>query len=342
MDKLKKYLYFRLLTLLSVMAALIFFALITLTIISLKNIYLLIFSAICWILAFLLLIFANNYIYKPYKEFIKVLNLFNSGYTLQGLFEQKTQLTPEIESTILKFRELINASELITSSRKQAQYLALQNQINPHFLYNTLEGIRGEALCMGLDSVAEMTEALATFFRYTSTNVENLVTLEDELQNIENYYIIQRYRFGERLTLSVKFSCEDEEEENEISKHYLPKLTLQPIVENAIYHGIERKVGKGTVSLKIEASEKRLIIIISDDGLGMDFNRLSELNQRLTKMALEYDNSRKGGIAMVNVNSRIKLLYGEEYGINVYSTVNQGTDVEITLPAIKEASYKGK
>ena len=86
-----------------------------------------------------------------------------------------------------KLHSMLNTRELINASKKQAQYLALQNQINPHFLYNTLEGIRGEALTAGLDNVAKMTEALSTFFRYTISNVEQLVSLEDELRNIENY-----------------------------------------------------------------------------------------------------------------------------------------------------------
>ena len=105
---------------------------------------------------------------------------------------------------------MIDKNNLINVSKKQAEYLALQNQINPHFLYNTLEGIRSEALLAGLDSVAEMTEALGTFFRYTISQVEHLVTLEDELANIENYYYIQQFRFGDRLTLSIEYEHDDD------------------------------------------------------------------------------------------------------------------------------------
>ena len=231
-------------------------------------------------------------------------------------------------------RAQLNTNELISATKKQAQYLALQNQINPHFLYNTLEGIRGEALAAGLTNVAEMTEALATFFRYTISNVEHLVTLEDELDNIESYYIIQQYRFGERLSLTV--DCGDEDREV-LYNYRLPKLTLQPIVENAIFHGIERKVGKGSIRIKVEATEMRLIITVSDDGLGIEPERLRELTEKLGKPAFDYvkpDGEKKGGIAIVNVNNRIRLLFGEEYGINIFSTVGIGTDVEINLPRI--------
>ncbi|NLJ32003.1 MAG: histidine kinase, partial [Clostridiales bacterium] len=217
-----------------------------------------------------------------------------------------------------------------------AQYLALQNQINPHFLYNTLEGIRGETLNAGLENVAKMTEALATFFRYTISNVENLVTLEDELANVNNYYIIQRYRFGERLKLVVDY---DAEHEPEIMSCRMPKLILQPIVENAIYHGLERKIGEGLLRIKIETTASRLILTISDNGIGMPEERLREINGKLNGTTLDYirpESEKHGGIAVVNVNNRIRLLFGEEYGVCIYSTEQVGTDVEITLPLMKK------
>ena len=220
----------------------------------------------------------------------------------------------------------------MNATRRQAQYLALQNQINPHFLYNTLEGIRSEALIANLTTVADMTEALGNFFRYTISNMDHLVFLEDELINVENYYLIQQYRFGEKINLNIIYDKDDKET---LLKYQLPKLTLQPIVENAIYHGIERKLDNGTITIKIEATKKRLIITISDDGLGMSKQQLDELLSKLNTDYFEYISQvdeEKGGIAIVNVNNRIKLLFGETYGINIFSTAGVGTDVEITLP----------
>ena len=277
-----------------------------------------------------------RWIYQPYQENAKALKLFLSGYSVRSLFDQRVLLSPEIEAIIQKVEKIINTDELVNASKKQAQYLALQNQINPHFLYNTLEGIRGETLNAGLENVSNMAEALATFFRYTISNVENLVLLEDELANVNNYYIIQRYRFGERLNLRVEY--DDPENEMKMMACKLPKLTLQPIVENAIYHGIERKIGKGNVRIQIETTASRLIITISDNGVGMTEERLREINDKLNRTTLEYikpNDETHSGIAAVNVNNRIKLLFGEEYGICMYSTLNVGTDVEITLPLLK-------
>lgn len=293
-------------------------------------------AAVAVFLAVIILLYLK-WIYIPYKQGAKVLQLFASGYLFQDVFEQRIPLSPEFESALEKFKEMIDKKEMISATKRQAQYLALQNQINPHFLYNTLEGIRGETLSAGLDNVANMTESLATFFRYTISQGDHLVTLADELSNIDNYYVIQRYRFGERLNLSVEY---DANEELELMKYRLPKLTLQPIVENAICHGIEKKIEKGTVRIKIETTPKRLIIKVSDDGVGIEGNRLEELREKINHAAIDYvkpEIEEKGGIAIVNVNSRIKLLFGEEYGICIYSTLLVGTDVVITLPLITDA-----
>lgn len=144
---------------------------------------------------------------------------------------------------------LLNSSELMKRNKRQAQYLALQNQINPHFLYNTLESIRSEALIAGLGQLAEMTEALASFFRYTISKLENLVSVEEELQNCETYFKIQQYRFAERLALSIQ--C-DGQDWDRIYNCRLPKLTMQPILENSIIHGTERKLGVGHLKIHLE------------------------------------------------------------------------------------------
>ena len=189
----------------------------------------------------------------------------------------------------------------------------------------------------GVDSIAEMTEALATYFRYTISQVNNLVTLEEELANVENYYYIQQFRFGSKLDLRIRYDCEDEEE---ALMCQLPKLTLQPIVENSIYHGLEQKIGKGCLDIKITMTDKHLIIMISDDGVGMEKGQVRAMNEKLRALRLEEEeeeeNGKRGGIAVKNVNNRIKLLFGEEYGIYIYSQLDVGTDVEITLPIVRD------
>ena len=141
------------------------------------------------VLYILLIVFIRKELKRPFQETEKMMELFTEGYTLQGVSSQDHPASPATEAAFNKLQELLSTNDMIHATKRQAQYIALQNQINPHFLYNTLEGIRGEAIAAGLNTVAKMTEALATFFRYTISNLENLVTLEDELGNIENYFL---------------------------------------------------------------------------------------------------------------------------------------------------------
>lgn len=220
---------------------------------------------------------------------------------------------------------------------KQTELTALQSQINPHFLYNTLESIRGQALMDDNDEIAKMVEALGAFFRYSISRKGNLVTLRDELANIHNYMMIQRYRFNNRFSLEIIV-----DEEDEAAYDFLiPRLIIQPVVENAIFHGLEERLESGKVVIEVIVTEKNLILTISDNGKGIDSRKLRELNARIQSpnMQLEEggtERQRNTGIALPNIHKRIQLLFGEEYGVNVYSTLGQGTDVEITIPVINE------
>ena len=192
-----------------------------------------------------------------------------------------------------------------------------------------------KAIIAGLDSVADMTEALARFFRYTITKVENLVSVEEELDNCETYFGIQKYRFGDRLQLHIDYDIAEYEK---IMNCRIPKLTLQPILENSIIHGVELKVGGGNLYIRFQCTKDRLLIRISDDGVGMDEMTLAKLNQKLGKSTKAFhDNEEKqGGIALVNVNNRIHLIFGDEYGMHVYSVPGEGTDGEITIPILTD------
>ncbi|QHQ62842.1 sensor histidine kinase [Anaerocolumna sedimenticola] len=218
---------------------------------------------------------------------------------------------------------------------KQMQYQTLQSQINPHFLYNTLDSIRGEALMEGNGSIAAMTERLSRFFRYCISNKGNIATIRDEINNIADYFYIQEYRFGDKFHLKT-------EVEEECYNYKIPQMTLQPIVENAIYHGLERKKDGGTVSIQVFETEKNVKILLSDNGVGMDEETLEQINKRLRSSAeftikgYEESKSNKTGIALKNVNDRIRLHYGSDYGITVHSTKYLGTDVNILIPKVRE------
>lgn len=293
-------------------------------------------SPLTLILGFAVLLGAGCFfLVRPYLHMEKrIRKLLRGDAVPRGEMTMGYAVSPGTELLFEQLQDILSPTKLFHLNKRHAQYLALQNQINPHFLYNTLESIRSEALVAGLDDLASMTEALATFFRYTITNVENLVSVEEEVNNCETYFSIQEYRFGDRLKLDIQCSPEDREE---IFRCRLPKLTMQPILENCIIHGTELKIGTGHLTIHLERTEKRLLIRISDDGLGMDEETLNRLNGKLSRGNLsiaKQEQDAKGGLALVNVDNRIRLLFGDEYGLHVFSLPGVGTDVEITLPAI--------
>ena len=220
--------------------------------------------------------------------------------------------------------------------QKQAELDSLQSQINPHFLYNTLESIRGQAVEDGSIQTAEMIELLSRLFRYTISQRGDLFSLDQELRSVDHYLRIQQYRFDNRFEVSKTY----DENDIHLLSHKIPKLSLQPIIENALYHGLENLSKPGVIEIGITTTQSRLIIYISDNGIGIEPEALHALNEKLRTYTYKAETRTAGsehtGIAISNVNARLKLLYGQEYGLTVFSTVGLGTRVEINMPLLEE------
>lgn len=287
------------------------------------------------------LIFKKN-IYQPIKKVEKALEVV-SGEDDNLEFDLAIDPSSElyevasyINKMIYKLKEFANREYTATILMKQAELKALQTQINPHFLYNTLDSIRGLALIEGQENIAKMTKALSGLFRYSISKTEDLSAFREELKNVENYMTIQQLRFSNKFIFIKDIELN---EETEIMDCALPKLTIQPIVENAVYHGLETKIGKGTIIIRAYTTEKRLVISIEDDGIGMSQETVESINEKLMSSYDPYSESRNEkstSIALVNVNERIKLFFGPNYGLKVLSTQNIGTTVEIVLPLVKQ------
>ena len=277
---------------------------------------------------------------KHYAYYRSLCRRFTKGEIYREFIDHIGTLTPDLQDAIGRLDGLLDRQNVIQLSTKQAEFLALQNQINPHFLYNTLDAILGDALCIGADNIADIAEALSTFFRYTITDTRNLVTLQAELDNVENYFKIQKYRFGDKLSLKVQMR----DDEELLLQMRCPKLSLQPIVENAIFHGVEKMSEKGLINILVEIVDQKLHIEITDNGMGMDEERLFQLNESLNRVSVGYipeeDGKKKGGIALKNVCRRIKLLFGEEYGLHINSITGIGTKVEMILPVVLKNEEK--
>jgi two-component system sensor histidine kinase YesM len=278
----------------------------------------------------------KQYIY-PIRKLEKTAAMIETGHYAEN--ENYFERLEGVKS-VLAVDRLINQVKVAIQSdytsqmlKGQAEMHALQSQINPHFLYNTLENIRSHAIAQKSHEIAEMTEALAVLFRYSISRPGEMATFAEELENVTNYLVIQQYRFP------GKFKIDKQIEDESILDYHLPRLTIQPIVENAIHHGLETKMGLGTVTIRAYSTQSRFIINIADDGSGMSEDQLHKLQEALgTKIAIDEEGpgcrKKKAGIALINVNQRLKFYFGSEYGLKVYSTQNVQTLVEISLPKI--------
>ncbi len=288
------------------------------------------------ILAMSLLSVSVLWITKPLKLFESYIILMkknNPQAKTNSLGVKKGIYVSEIDELIREYAKQQIEHNIQKIYDKQTELDALQSQINPHFLYNTLETIRGQALIDDNTEIAIMVEALAMFFRYSISGKGNLVPLRDELTSINNYMIIQKYRFNNRFSLEIYI----DEDDKVAYDFFVPRLMIQPIVENAIFHGLEEMESNGKVSIEIILTDKNLIITVSDNGKGMSKELLEKINCEIKKFTMfddknKRDEYQKIGIALSNINKRIELLFGGDYGLTVYSTLGQGTDVEIYIP----------
>ncbi len=216
------------------------------------------------------------------------------GQTLKQIFNENLFLEKKIMEAEL--------------SKKNAQFLLLQSQINPHYLYNTLDSIYILALKHNMTDIAQMTLALSDMFKLSLNNGKGYTLVQEEMNYIENYMKIMNYRFHDRFRIMWDI-------EGEMLECYVLKFIFQPFIENAMLHGLEPKVGKGSIVVSGRLSEDRMEFEICDDGVG--FNPAKEL---------------PGGYGIQNVEERIRLIYGEEYGFSIDSAPGEGTTVSIRIP----------
>lgn len=205
---------------------------------------------------------------------------------------------------------------------KDAQIAALQSKINPHFLYNTLGSISMYAEVSGNREIVTMANNLGRLLRYSLRNSKEFVTLRDELKHVDGYMTIQKMRYEERLNFSLHV------EEDELLNCQMMPLLIQPIVENAIQHGMDQGVGNGIITLTVKREEETLCIIVEDDGVGLTPERLEAVRRRLDTREL----GDKTGNGLLNVHRRIRLHCGEPYGVELQSRPYHGLQVKLTLP----------
>ncbi len=259
------------------------------------------------------------------------------------LFEIRPKEKNEITRLAIGFNSMIDRIEkLITKNyesqlmKQEAQISALQSQINPHFLYNTLAVIDGMALKNDQKEIAEVSELLGDIFRYSTSGLET-ATISDELAQTRKYLQIQQYRKKDNLEFEI---IADES----VGDNVVPKLLLQPIVENAIIHGLDMRRGLGRISVEVKAKEETIIIAINDNGMGMDEETLNTLVKSLEieeDMQYYFGDRKIKSIGLSNVHNRIRNYFGPDYGMSLSSRKKYGTFVELRLPRIDNDNLGG-
>ncbi|WP_069998006.1 cache domain-containing sensor histidine kinase [Cellulosilyticum sp. I15G10I2] len=211
-------------------------------------------------------------------------------------------------------------------TRKEAELKALQAQINPHFLFNTLESINWMAQLNNVPEIRDMVTSLGSIMEASIGKGNPLISLKQELKYIDSYILIMKNRYGDRLTY------ESDIDETVLGAH-VPKLLLQPLVENAIYHGVDRMRKKGEIKLTIKKDENTIHIEVRDNGKGIEKEELVALNKKFEEVNDDYLLMRhRKGIGLENVNGRIKLFFGQQYGLTIESEYESYTKIKLTIP----------
>ena len=289
---------------------------------------LILIGAICLLATFLFSLLISAAITRPISRLEKRMEAAEQG-NLDVVAENYPSdevglLSMKLDSMLTKIKGLMQEVVIEQEAKRKSEMKALQAQINPHFLYNTLDSIVWMAETNNSEVVV-MTEALARLFRITLSRGEDQITLEQELEHVRNYLIIQSLRY------TNKFDYQITADENLLQIKVL-KLILQPLVENSIYHGIKNKRQKGHIHITAESFDGRLLIEVSDDGIGMSPEKAASLLSSPVSGGKE----RLSGIGVRNVHERIQLYYGPEYGLQFESSPGLGTTVRIWLPLVNE------
>ena len=302
-----------------------------------RNILIIIFTIIFTLLLLSLIgiTISKKVLNKTYKPIETMLRGFNA--VAEGDFKMRissdnmgvdfASLVNGFNYMVEKIDTLMNQVILEQQQLNQIQFNELQSKIQPHFLYNTLECIHWQAIADGNNKASVLVQALSNYYRNCLSKGEDIISLEKELEQIDSYLTIQNMRYDDIINLVTDIPYQ-------IQQILIPKMTLQPIIENALYHGIRVKEGEtGRVTMRGIHAGRFIYLEISDDGIGMEEEKIRELNAHIN------DFSENFGYGIRNVNRRIKILFGEIYGLEYFRNEETGITVRIKLPNTMGQGY---
>lgn len=280
----------------------------------------------CCFLAVAFSIAISGSISKPVKRLSVMMTRVGEGdFNVSSNYESKDEiglLSSHFNKMVSQVQQLIQEVYQEQLLKQKAELKSLRMQINPHFLYNTLESINWMARIKGVPEVGRMVKAMGDLMR-ASIGGDDFVSIEDEVKNIKNYLMIQTFRYGDRFEVDMEIS-------QEIMSVKIPKLILQPIVENAIVHGFENLFGNGKIEITGQREDSRILFQVRDNGAGIEESVAAALLAGDERNLPQADSHTHIGLR--NVDRRIKMYYGQEYGIVIESLRGFGTNVKIQLP----------
>lgn len=277
------------------------------------------------IFSIVLTFFLSLNLTRPLRHIFKRLEDISSG-----VFKRDAALEGEDEMGILgkginemagNIQKLLDRVIKEETEKRKLELKVLQNQVNPHFLYNTLNSIKWMATVQRAGGVADMISALGRLLRNIARGTDEKITLKEELTLLDDYLCIQDARYKGRI--EVQYRIADER----LYQYRILKFTLQPVVENAIFHGIEPKKGMGLINIEAFEEENEMVLVVTDNGVGMS-------GEQIKNLFLKPDDNARGlsGIGVKNVDRRIKITYGEQYGLKIESSEGAYTKVRINIP----------
>ncbi len=250
-----------------------------------------------------------------------------------GNVDEITELGLSFNIMVGRIRELLDAKVKEQENLKKAELRALQAQINPHFLYNTLDTIIWMTESKKTDQVIEIVRALSSFFRISLSKGRDWITIGEEIERTRNYLIIQKMRYRDILDYRIEVA-------EGVTTNTILKLILQPLVENALYHGIKNKRQGGTIVVRAQPwHENEVLLQVEDNGIGFTPEKLAQLQAELADdsgMPTSLEIKLESGYGIGNVNKRIRLYYGKPYGVTIKSEYQAGTCVSIVIPARRD------
>ncbi|MFC4600974.1 cache domain-containing sensor histidine kinase [Cohnella hongkongensis] len=288
-------------------------------------------AVVAFLLTFVLSVLFGRRITQPIQTLYKHVNRIK-----RGDFSERVEIKRADEIGLIaanfnamqdELRNLIENKYVNQIKLREVELAMLYSQINPHFLYNTLDIIKAMADYHRASEIGDIAQALADMFRYNTRNRDEVVTLQEELDQIEAYMKIQSIRFDDKIAYEADV-------DESLYNYPVLKMTLQPLVENAVFHGLERKRGKGTIRVAAAKEDGRFVLTVADDGVGMSEQRLADLRTRL-KQSLHREEAvsvSEGGIGVRNVYARYAIQFGDRLGFEVDSRKGAGTRITLSLP----------